>query len=221
MTVTMSDVVAEQVLEFRRRRGWSADQLAATCYAVGAGHLTTSVIANIETGRRSSPSAPRRRSVTVDELLELAYALGVPPIALLVPAQRSEPISVTHSVSAEREDVLLWVTGQSPLRDAFETPETSAFFSATTQPLRFLEGVAEAKAALIATSRRSRSLEYLDDRARLPKALRAHHEAAERLLTLLDEAAAGGYSVPPVDMSIVEMVQQVGLDWPSWVSIKQ
>jgi transcriptional regulator with XRE-family HTH domain len=73
---TPSDVVARRVREVRKRLGWSAERLAAECVQVGAPHLTASVLANIESGRRDQQGR-RRRDVTVDELLQLAAALRV------------------------------------------------------------------------------------------------------------------------------------------------
>jgi transcriptional regulator with XRE-family HTH domain len=79
---TPSDVVARRVQEVRKDLGWSAEKLAQECARVGAPRLTTSVIANIESGRRDQQGR-RRRDVSVDELLAFAAALRMAPAHLL------------------------------------------------------------------------------------------------------------------------------------------
>jgi transcriptional regulator with XRE-family HTH domain len=89
MTEKPSDVVARRVREVRKQRGWTAERLAAECARVGAPHLTASVIANIESGRRDQQGR-RRRDVTVDELLHLAGALDV-DLSHLLPSEVGKP----------------------------------------------------------------------------------------------------------------------------------
>lgn len=61
---------------YRRANGWTMDDLASrTNGAVGK-----SVIANLETGRRTD--------LTVRQMVELSRALGVTPLALLLPLER-------------------------------------------------------------------------------------------------------------------------------------
>ena len=72
-------VIARRLRELRTRRGWSAERLAEECAREGADGLNRSVIANIESGRR--------KYVTVDEALLLAWVLDVAPIHLLVPTE--------------------------------------------------------------------------------------------------------------------------------------
>lgn len=76
----MSDVVAANIREARKRRGWKPADLAARCAEVGAEFLTENVIENIESGRRRN--GVRTREISVDELVAIAYALGMPPAAL-------------------------------------------------------------------------------------------------------------------------------------------
>lgn len=63
-----SYAVGRRILDARSRRGWSQARLARRV------SLDQSMIARIETGDRR---------VTVDDLVELAEALGVTPAALL------------------------------------------------------------------------------------------------------------------------------------------
>ncbi len=78
--ITVSDAVAENIREARKRRGWKPADLAARCAEVGAEFVTENVIENIESGRRKN--GERRRDITIDELLAISCALGIPPAAL-------------------------------------------------------------------------------------------------------------------------------------------
>lgn len=114
-----SDVLGERIRESRRRRGWTSRQLAERCMAMGLPRLTPSVMANIESGRPDADGR-RRRDITVDELLAIAYALDVPPSHLLLPGR---PASGTTAVVAVTETchiddptaLLRWIRGDAPL----------------------------------------------------------------------------------------------------------
>lgn len=74
---TATEVVAQRVRDLRTRHGWTAEQLADECAKAGAEQLNRSVLANLESGRR--------KFVTLDEVIALAYVLDVAPVHLLVP----------------------------------------------------------------------------------------------------------------------------------------
>ena len=63
MTQTPAETVAQRVKELRKRRNWSARQLADRCAELGAAGLDRSVLANLESGRR--------RTVSIDEVFVL------------------------------------------------------------------------------------------------------------------------------------------------------
>ena len=118
LTLTASGAVAARLKELRRRRGWSAAKLAEQCARAGAPGLTASVLANIETGRPDA-AGTRRRDITVDELLTLAYVLNVAPLHLLVlPAER-EPGTAMHvlpGTTVTDPDLLTrWLRGEEAL----------------------------------------------------------------------------------------------------------
>ncbi|MEO6702158.1 MAG: helix-turn-helix domain-containing protein [Jatrophihabitantaceae bacterium] len=76
--VELSQVVRQRIRGLRQARGWSLDALAARC------HLSPSTLSRIETGRRS---------IGLDQLVQLARALGT---------------TIDHLVeSVEDEDVII------------------------------------------------------------------------------------------------------------------
>lgn len=101
----------QRVQELRRKRGWSAAGLAEECAELGMPELNRSVIANIESGRR--------RYVSTDELLTLAYALDVAPIHLMVPIEVDESTDAhQYPVTPDRflpvPAARAWIRGEFP-----------------------------------------------------------------------------------------------------------
>lgn len=104
--VTPGQAVARRLREVRRVRGWSAQDLADRCEALGVPSLDRSTVANIENGRR--------QRVGVDELLVLALALGVAPVHLLVPLEEEwYAVAPEHVTGTSR--VRQWVRGAYPM----------------------------------------------------------------------------------------------------------
>jgi transcriptional regulator with XRE-family HTH domain len=68
-----SEGIGQRIAEYRRLAGLSARDLAE---AAGMG-LTRGVVANIESGRKSD--------ISVDQLIAIAFVLGIPPVALALP----------------------------------------------------------------------------------------------------------------------------------------
>jgi transcriptional regulator with XRE-family HTH domain len=114
------ETVARRMKEVRRRRGYSAAQLAERMRAAGV-EWDRNIVANLETGRRAS--------VDVAELLALAYVLAVAPVHLLIPTDDElAPYHVTPSSAVRAGRARAWVRGDDPLstdrRDYYsEVPE--------------------------------------------------------------------------------------------------
>ena len=99
-----SEVLAKRVIQLRSRLVLTQDELAARMQTLGYSWVR-STIAKIELGSRQ---------VSVDELCALAIALGVPPIALLVPP--SGKMKVTPAGGAvDVASMWVWATGDLPL----------------------------------------------------------------------------------------------------------
>ncbi|MDT0382411.1 helix-turn-helix transcriptional regulator [Streptomyces sp. DSM 42041] len=111
----LGQAVAAEVRRHRQAQGLSAQQLADRCAALGL-PLGRSVLANFESGRRPTVSVP--------ELLVLAKALGVPPIALLYPVGHEDRVEALPDRAAPTWEALRWFTGEGPLPT--EQPEGAA-----------------------------------------------------------------------------------------------
>ncbi len=103
--VTPHHVIASRVRELRKRRGWSAERLAQEMARVGV-PWERMVVTKLETGRRAS--------ITVEELLALAYVLEVAPVHVIVPTDGDEELyRVTPAgvPQVTRSQVRHWVRG--------------------------------------------------------------------------------------------------------------
>ena len=109
---TASDVIGQQVNRLRKDRGWSIRKLAEVCAEAGVGRLTDNALENIEYGRRDKDGR-RRREIAVEELLLLAFVLGVHPVDLLVPADLPDdaPFRVAPGVDTTAGTARRWIGG--------------------------------------------------------------------------------------------------------------
>ena len=109
-----SGLVAERIKDERRRAGLSTKTLAERCASLGAPQMTAAVLMNIESGRKDQ-NGKRRRDITVDELLVLAYALGVSPLGLLLPDDENRLYQITPTIAEMAAKVGRWLIGLQPL----------------------------------------------------------------------------------------------------------
>jgi transcriptional regulator with XRE-family HTH domain len=118
---TVRQVAATRVRELRNAKGWSQEQLADALNDIGAriparvseGMFDRSTIAKIEGGERG---------VSLDDVIALAVALGVPPLSIFLPRNSPEltlvPGFVVNAISATH-----WARGQFPLSPKDDTTD--------------------------------------------------------------------------------------------------
>lgn len=104
--MTPTEYFAKQVKAYRTARPWTQPQLAEQCQKAGL-DWDRSIVANVEGGRRSS--------VTIHEVLTLAYVLGVPPALLLFPVMTGEPVEIAEGVALQPGLALRWFVGEDDL----------------------------------------------------------------------------------------------------------
>lgn len=99
--------------ELRSRHGWTGQRLAEEMTKVGIS-WDRSVVTALETGRR--------QSVSVEELLALAYVLSVAPVHLLVPPVSQEQLRAARSLyavapraAAPTAVIREWIRGRAPI----------------------------------------------------------------------------------------------------------
>ena len=101
------DVVRANIERIRRSRGWTLQNLSDRM--TGAVQLDAPALSRVETGARR---------VDTDDLLAIAAALDVSPLALLLPSQVS-PYELVNVGGTALESRLLWEwgIGQHPITD--------------------------------------------------------------------------------------------------------
>ncbi|MYU51303.1 MULTISPECIES: helix-turn-helix domain-containing protein [Streptomyces] len=97
--------IAGEVRRFRRHRGMSAQQLSDRCTELGM-PIARSVLANFESGRRPT--------ISVAEILVIAQALRVPPVALIFPVGYEGSAEVLPGQTADAFEAAQWFTGEAP-----------------------------------------------------------------------------------------------------------
>lgn len=102
---TPRDVVREQVREIRKRRGMTQQGLADRLNQLGA-QTDRTAVAKIEAGTRE---------IALGEAFQLALALDVAPVHLLVPTDSTEPIDLAPNLQASPFETRAWIRGQMPL----------------------------------------------------------------------------------------------------------
>lgn len=127
----------------RIERGWTAQDLADRLAAAGMPHLKRPVIANLESGRR--------QTVTVEEVLTLAWVLDVPPLMMFLPLGLSDEFEVTPSTAVHPGLALKWIVGEecAPTSDRKMAAHTNPrLHSKAAQPLWLYQRLTEAQTPL-------------------------------------------------------------------------
>lgn len=100
--LTAGQVVADQIKDRREKRNLSQQELATK---IGESQST---IARIESGKRS---------ITVDDVFKIAWALEVAPVHLLGAGFRGDAVPITATLEVEPPVARAWIRGKTPLRD--------------------------------------------------------------------------------------------------------
>jgi transcriptional regulator with XRE-family HTH domain len=194
----VSDLAGRRIREARKRRKWTVRDLADHCAKAGAGHITATVITNLETRRRAT------REITVDELLAIAYVLEVPPVLLMSPVSQGEELEIVPGVVKGPLEGAAWIADEAaflePVPAAWDRrPErTERALRWRTDTLTVLRQV-WAITAWIRRAHRRGDLQQPDARV-----------LGVRLLHLLDSLAALGYQ-PPEIPDVMEILAAHGI----------
>jgi transcriptional regulator with XRE-family HTH domain len=100
--LTPTQVIAARVRYLRKRRGWTAAELARQMQTVGIPWERV-VVTKLETGGR--------KSVSTEELLALSYVLNCAPACLFVPLDDGAPYQVTPDLAVPAAEARRWVRG--------------------------------------------------------------------------------------------------------------
>ncbi|MFC5182833.1 helix-turn-helix domain-containing protein [Actinomadura harenae] len=109
-------VVARRVRELREKRGWSAQRLADEMASAGVPWKRI-VVTKLENSRR--------QSVSLAEVLTLAYVLDVAPVHLIIPTEGADPYPITPDRFVRPAVAREWIRG----RMALDSQDPRLYFS--------------------------------------------------------------------------------------------
>ena len=133
--VTPTEVFARQLRVTRNRKGWTQAQLADRMQELGFEGMDQPMVARSERGKRT---------VSLDEVLGFALALGVAPMFLVLPEYSDVEVRVALGVARPANNVAAWWRGADPLLDAGVPRDAGErfFISASTEVVSELKGEA-------------------------------------------------------------------------------
>ena len=105
-STSLTSLVAEEIVRYRRSRGWSVPELARQVQDRGVA-LSADELSELE--------SLQRPTISLDELFALAAALGVAPMLLVFPLGRAEAMAPIDRVEVAPLDGLLWAMGEREL----------------------------------------------------------------------------------------------------------
>lgn len=116
MTLFDGPSIGRRVTRYRKMNGWTMEDLASRTIDEGLPAVGKSVIANIENGRKVD--------VSVAQLVSLARALEVPPVALMMDLDdMSRRQSIVVGNTRTFDDALFgWITGHWPVPERDDDP---------------------------------------------------------------------------------------------------
>lgn len=196
-----TEVLARQLRTWRGERNLSAQGLAERIAELG-GNLSRVAISKIENGDRG---------VSLDEWLQLAHALAVPPPLLFLDLERGTPVRIAPAVELHPWLAWEWVVGdEPPIMSNRSVARVEEFGRAQTAIHLYREEVA-ALSAVDSAVRALRAAEYAEDADAVRTARSGHVEALQRLANVLDEMMEHGMALPALSASRLDPIRSLGL----------
>lgn len=198
-------MLAEQVKVWRDQRKLSAQGLADRIKELG-GSLSRVAISKIENGDRG---------VSLDEWLQLAHALAVPPPLLFVDLVSGADVAVAPGVVLHPWLVWEWATGNEP--PLVRAPQGGAYVSRVEEFTRAQEAVhlyrneAAAGRAINKAQSDIRMAEFAGDDRTMTGARAGYVEALRQLAEVLDQMIERGMTPPGKPREWVERIREMKL----------
>ena len=200
-----SEVLAREIRRWRAERKLSAQDLANRLAELGS-DLNRRVISKIEKGERG---------VSIDEWLQLAHALAVPPPLLLLDLESGADVAVAPRATLHPWIVWEWITGAHP--PPVSAPEGGAYVSRVEEFSRAKTAIylyRHERAAAESVSRAAteiRAAEYTGDEARVQAARSTYVDALGELAKALDSMVENGMTPPGKPAEWIETIRTLGL----------
>lgn len=200
--LTPGQYLGKQVRFWREQRKISAQALATRCAELGATALTRAAISKIEVGQRS---------VSVNEWLQLAHALAVPPPLLFLDLKNGQPVKIAERSVLAPWLAWQWVIGDEPPILTERTVTRAEEWMQARTAINLYASQQDASRAVDDANSNIRAAGYAGDDAGL-KAGRAELVTALRAVAeCLDEMVRIGMTPPEKPAQWVETIRELGL----------
>lgn len=207
-----SEVLARQVKKWRDRRKLSAQALADRIADLG-GSLSRLAISKIENGARG---------VSVDEWLQLAHALAVPPPLLLFDLESGSDVAIAPAAVLHPWLAWEWVVGNEPPIMTNRTVTRVEEFGRAKRAIWLYQQEQRAAEAVHRAESDLDAAEYTGNEDAARAAREARVEALRELAKVLDQMVEHDMNPPAKPRSWVETMRSVKLlKYPDKVSIFQ
>lgn len=201
------EVLAKQVLAWRKRRNLSVQALADRIAEIG-GTLSRVAISRIENGNRS---------VSLDEWLQLAHALAVPPPLLFLDLEQGKPVQIAENVTIYPWLAWQWVVGdQAPVMTDRTVTRVEEWHQARTA-IGLYTDQAEASRKIERALSHVRAADFIGagqqgiSSGQLATARAVLVDGLRELAASLDEMVEVGMTAPTKPADWVEAIRKLGL----------
>jgi transcriptional regulator with XRE-family HTH domain len=208
-----SQTLARHLRYWRKERDLSAQALANRLAEMGAPTLNRRVISKIENGDRG---------VTLDEWLQLAHALAVPPPLLFLDLKSGSDVMIAGGVIVHPWLAWEWVVGEQAPVMTDHTITRVEEFSQAKQALMLYRREVKAANAVINAESDIAAAEYAKDREALRAARAQHAEALRGLARCLDDMVENDMEPPAQPRARVDTMRSLkALKYPDRVQVHE
>ncbi|WP_113704604.1 helix-turn-helix domain-containing protein [Nonomuraea lactucae] len=205
-----SDVLARQVKYWRTRRKLSAQGLADRI-AEDQGTLDRPAIFKIENGKRG---------VSVEEWLQLAYALAVPPALLFLDLAKGADVAVVPGAEVHPWLAWQWVNGEGEPVTTQRRGKRTAEWHEARRYVRTYEREVEASSAVHKAYSRLADAEFKGNAEEIQAAKGQQVEALRNLAAIFDEMVEQEMNPPGKPREWIEIMRNLNmLKYPDAVEI--
>lgn len=198
-----SEVFARRLKRYRERRGWTQDDLAREIRGVGW-TVDRAQVAKIETGTRN---------ISLDEAVNIAWALGLPPALLYLPLGESHDVAIAPDVIVHPDLARKWIAGTGPATHSNQRARLLSDWHDDMSVWWVHDRLNEAQKAVRDAEGGIRGAEYVEDPERVKEARVDHVRALKELADVLEEMRSAGLTPPEIHAAMVESMRKVGIDY--------
>jgi transcriptional regulator with XRE-family HTH domain len=199
--LTPMERLQKQVFVWRKRRNLSVQGVADRIAEIG-GSLSRVAISRIERGIRT---------VNVDELLQLAHALAVPPAQLLVDLEGGEPVKIADKVVLYPWLAHRWIVGEEPPVMTNRTVTRAEEWHQAQTSVRLYAEQMGASNVIVDAQSDLRAAGFVGDGEALGAARGRLVEGLRQLAASLDEMIEAGMTPPPQPPTWIDRIRDLRL----------